>query len=92
MTEEPQRQFTGDIVNDSVLMISADNIDKTIIQGSLDGNDVYVLAGILESDDKGTLVFPIGIIMNDDILDRLVLPEGITEVPPPIPMNGAVDG
>lgn len=92
MTEEPQRQFTGDIVDDSVLMISADNIDKTIIQGSLDGNDVYVLAGILESDDKGTLVFPIGIIMNDDILDRLVLPEGITEVPPPIPMNGAVDG
>lgn len=92
MTEEVPRTFTGDLVTDSVTMICASNIDKTIIEGSLDGKDVYVLAGVMDSDEHGTVVIPIGIIMNDEILDRLVLPEGITEVPPVMPTDGTVNG
>lgn len=91
MSEENELVLTGELQDDAIKMISAVNVEKTVIPGHLNGEDVYVLASILETDES-TVLFPLAVLVTDQILDSLVMPEGLEEIPPSLPMNGALDG
>ncbi|AYQ99279.1 hypothetical protein PBI_CANTARE_59 [Brevibacterium phage Cantare] len=91
MSEENELVLTGQLQDDAIKMISALNVEKTVIPGHLNGEDVFVLASIIE-DDEGTILFPLAIIMTEGIHENLILPEGLEEIPPTMPMNGVING
>lgn len=91
MSEENELVMTGNLQDDVIKMISAVNIEKTVIPGHLNGEDVFVLASILENDDD-TVLFPLAVIMTEGIYENLELPEGLEEIPPAMPMNGSLNG